>query len=129
MVAEARERQAAEAAKPRRIGATPPSRMPKDWKPEAFRRPREASLAPAAPHARAVPAVAGPEQAASPPASDTQSARTDLVPPGMPPWTAPQGLYVDPDDPPEVQEKFLRIEAQLRQVDRYLGPPIKRRQD
>src|SRR3954447_5573084 len=30
--------QAAEAAKPR-LGATPPSRLPKDWRPEAFRDP------------------------------------------------------------------------------------------
>jgi hypothetical protein len=42
---------------------------------------------------------------------------------------AAQGVFIDPDDPPEVQEKLLKLEAQLRRADRYLGPPMKRRTD
>jgi hypothetical protein len=41
--------------------------------------------------------------------------------------TAVQGAFVDPEDPPEVQQMFLDIEAQLRRADRYLGPPLKKR--
>jgi hypothetical protein len=57
----------------------------------------------------------------------SKEARLALVPPGMPAWTAPEGRFVDPNDPPDVQQEFLKLEATLRQVDRYLGPPIKRR--
>jgi hypothetical protein len=136
MVAEARERQTAEAAKPRRAGATPPSRLPKDWMPEAFRQPAVANttvvalppFAPAgAPALNTLPAPVAPPGAASDPMS--KEARSAMVPAGMPAWTAPQGDFVKPDQSPAVQAKLLRLEATFRQADRYLGPPIKRRDD
>ena len=58
-VAQERARQAAEAARPKRVGATPPSRIPHKWRPEEVGspRPQQASQRSAlpAPRARAGP--------------------------------------------------------------------------
>ncbi len=125
---------AAEAAKPRRVGAIPPSRMPKDWKPAELRQPaagRPEVAALPTPTPTGVPALAAPPRLPAALAADPMSkeARLALVPPGMPEWTAPQGDFVQPGMSPEMQAKMLRLEAQARQIDRHFGPPIKRRED
>jgi len=131
LVAAERER---EATTPRRVGATPPSRLPKDWKPEAFRLQASTQAPPAA---RSSPPafgpglpVAGPMETSGAGADPmSKEARAALVPAGMPAWTAPQGDFVKPDQSPQVQAKLLRLEAQFRQADRYFGPPMKRREE
>lgn len=113
MVSEARERQAADVLRPRRVGVMPPSRLPATWKPDSLAQSWGAGLP-----ANAPPAQPFPTQPPHPPAAQAMQ-------------TAPaaQSILVDPDDPPEVQEKLLKLEAQLRRADRYLGPPMKRRTD
>jgi len=119
---------------PRRVGATPPSRLPKDWKPEAFRLQTSTQAPPAA---RSSPPALGPGLSVAGPMDTSRAgadpmskeARAALVPAGMPAWTAPQGDFVKPDQSPQVQAKLLRLEAQFRQADRYLGPPMKRREE
>jgi len=48
-VASAREREAARAVQAKRVGAIPPSRLPKDWKPSGFRVPVPAAAVSAQP--------------------------------------------------------------------------------
>ena len=100
-----------EAKPPPRPGSIYPSRISKDWKPSGFRNAAQAATK---------PPVGGGEisPARLPVRSGTHS--------GLP-ATAVQGAFVDPEDPPEVQQMFLDIEAQLRRADRYLGPPLKKR--
>ena len=113
MVSEARERQAADADRPQRVGAVPPSRLPAKWKPDFLAQPRGTAL----------PVITRPAQ---PFPAHTSGAS---VAQGMQAAAAAQGVLIDPNDPPEVQEKLLKLEAQLRRADRYLGPPMKRRTD
>lgn len=108
MVADARERQAAAAAQPRRVGATPPSRISKDWRPSGFRQSAQ-------PGGQADVRAGSP--AVAPATWGVQSTRS-----------APQSALISPDDPPEVQEKLLKIEARLQQADWFLGQS-KRRTD
>lgn len=68
-VAKSRQRQAAELAEPRRVGATPPSRIPRDWRPEQVGQPAQTGpvTAPAPPETAQIPAqahtvLAAPEQ-------------------------------------------------------------------
>lgn len=105
-VAAARQREAAANAN-RRVGSKPPSKLPATWRPAAFAEP-----------SRPPPSRGGSSPAISSPRPATPSA-VAAVP--------VQGTFVDPNDPPEVQQMFLDIEAQLRRADRYLGPPLKRR--
>lgn len=116
MVFEARERQAADALCPRRVGAVPPSRLPATWKPDSLAQPRRAGL----------PTIVRPAQPFPTPPPHPPGAS---VAQGMRTAGAAEGVLIDPDDPPEVQAKLLKLEAQLRRADRYLGPPMKRRTD
>ncbi len=101
------------AATPTRPGSVYPSRIPKDWKPSGFRD---------APHVAAKPPAGG---ASTPAAGSHARVGTNASVAAI----AVQGTFVDPEDPPEVQQMYLDIEAQLRRADRYLGPPIKKRSE
>ena len=109
-----RQVRANEEAKPApRPGSVYPSRIPKDWKPSGFRD---------APHGAAKPPGGG---GSTPPTGSQLRLGTNASVAA----TAVQGTFVDPEDPPEVQQMYLDIEAQLRRADRYLGPPIKKRSE
>ncbi|MEO8713918.1 MAG: hypothetical protein ABI369_02790 [Acetobacteraceae bacterium] len=120
MVAEARERQAAAAAQPHRIGATPPSRVSKDWRPSGFRQPEQSVGDLTAQSSAAQARPAPPFAAARLPASATTGAPATR--------SAPSGTLISPDDPPEVQEQLSKLEARLQQADWFLGQS-KRRTD
>ena len=115
-VAAARERDAAANAT-RRVGSKPPSRLPATWRPAAFATPDAA--------ARQGPAKPPSSGNTTPPVISAPRQGTNAAVAA----TAVEGTFVDPDDPPEVQQMFLNIEAQLRRADRYLGPPMKKRTD
>jgi hypothetical protein len=128
MVAEARQRQAAEAE--RRPGSSPPSRLPRDWAPAPLQQPQTVPTA----QARAALSGPPPVSVAGAPGDVpldpmSKEALLALVPPGMPEWTAPQGDFVKPGQSPRVQAMMLKAEALLRQADRHHGPPIKRREE
>lgn len=89
-------------------GATPPSRISKDWRPSGFRQSAQ-------PGGQADVRAGSP--AVAPATWGVQSTRS-----------APQSALISPDDPPEVQEKLLKIEARLQQADWFLGQS-KRRTD
>ena len=81
----------------RRQAPKPPSKFPKDWKPEAFR------------GAGSVPPGAG--VVPSPP--------LPLVP-ARPAGAAPPSRFAKPDDPPEVKQMFAELEEDMRKQDRWM---------
>jgi hypothetical protein len=113
MVAEAREREASAAAPTKRVGATPPSRISKGWRPSGFRDSSQLG---------GNPTVQSPTLLVAGPKGLTSNAG------GPPARPSPQGALVSPDDPPEVREKLRKIEASLQQADWFLGQS-KRRTD
>ena len=105
VVAEAR---AAEAKKsPSPPGSIYPSRIPRDWRPEIVQ-PVQVGQSESRPAARA---------------------ETPPVPPARPRPGRALSVLASPDDPPEVQQMMAEVEQQLRKADRYLGLPVKRRDD
>jgi len=77
----------------------PPSRFPKDWKPEAFR-----NTGSGLPDAGGAPSP-------SPP-SPLVAAR--------PIGAAPPSRFAKPDDPPEVKQMFADLEEDMRRQDRWM---------
>jgi hypothetical protein len=143
MVAEGRQLQATEATKPKRVGATPPSRISRDWRPESFmsqtaqlsparspdqvREPSQASLLPApvpAAEARALSPISLnkpaplPEWARHLGETEPEEENDDaLLPPDLP-----------PEFPEEARANLIRIAKESRADDRKkFGLPPKRR--
>ena len=65
MVVQERERQAAEAAKPKRVGAVPPSRIPREWRPQQALPPAMARPLLPAPKSATVPVPVAPASEAA----------------------------------------------------------------
>lgn len=124
MVAEARARQTAAAAQPKRVGATPPSRVSKDWRPSGFRQSAQSDQAtpPAQPAGR-LPSAPG--------------FRSPLIDDGRPPDPTPEedaallnylmGRGPKPPPPavdlsPEGQIRRLRGEMNIRSGRRWDDP-------
>jgi len=105
----------AEAAKsPARPGSIYPSRIPKDWKPEPFR--------------KLGPAGSGTAVALCAPALPVAPASAESGVPATPPAHRTPRFLGSPDDPPEVQEMWANLEDQFDKEDRWAGGlPVKRR--
>ncbi|MGH7120586.1 MAG: hypothetical protein ACREFP_16625 [Acetobacteraceae bacterium] len=104
---------------PPRPGSIYPSRMPKEWRPEALKRMGAAA------------GSSGSEGATGTASTGTGTALIAVRPRGVPATGAPvrRSRFASPNDSPAVQEAMLAAEEQLEQADWYLNLGRKRRKD
>lgn len=115
-VAKERERQAAEAAKPR-VGAIPPSRIPHDWRPEEVVVGRTQSAALTRAPAPAVPR-SGAAGTASP--ADKRDDRDDAFEKEFQAWLRDHRINIPADASPHLWEQYRKAFAEFSHQDRFL---------